>query len=181
MAVLIEGISVVVRADSLLGAFADNFDTFKQLIPNATLCADDELARVGFMSPKDVERFVSLLAQNGLAYIVNGEARDLVVVDQMRGPMVRCDWVEFGHVDLHGDTTKRVSVCRRKGSTLQTIVCPEGWQFEDSLSRSFGFVPTEHRDRSMKLLRHEDGLDVYLNEMTGEEVYVGRSQFETES
>jgi hypothetical protein len=180
MAVLVEGISVVIRADALLRAFADDWEAFKQVVPNATLCADGELARVGFMCPEDVEHFVSTLSQNGLAYLVNGEAKDLIVVDQMRGPLVRCDWIEFGHIDLDGDTRRRIAACRLCGSTLKALMKPDGWEFEGSLSQSFGFVPSQHRDRSLRFLRHEGGMDVYLNEATGEEVFVGRGQGKAE-
>jgi len=55
------------------------------------------------------------------------------------------------------------------------VVSPPGWAFESSLSRSFGFVPSEHADKSLTYLRHENGLDVYLNSVTGEEVYIGRT------
>ena len=55
MAVLIEAISVVVRADELLKKFPGGWDAFKSIVPNQTLCADNEIVRVGFMSPQDVE------------------------------------------------------------------------------------------------------------------------------
>ena len=52
---------------------------------------------------------------------------------------------------------------------------PDEWTFERSLSRSFGYAPEAHRDKSLRFLRHENGLDVYLNALTGTEVYVGRT------
>jgi hypothetical protein len=55
------------------------------------------------------------------------------------------------------------------------VVTPPGWVYEKSLSSSYGYVPTGHKDGGLKYLRHEDGLDVYLNTLTGAEVYVGRT------
>ena len=115
MAVLIEAISVVIRADALLAAYKDDWDAFKHTVPNRTMCADGELVRVGFMSPEDVEGYVRKLSEAGLIYLDHGAAKDLVVVDQMRGPLVPCEWIEFGHVNLDNDPSKRVAVCSLRG------------------------------------------------------------------
>lgn len=42
------------------------------------------------------------------------------------------------------------------------------------MSSTYAFVPSEHVEKGMKYLRNENGLDVYLNPITGEEMYVGR-------
>src|SRR5262245_3674984 len=136
MAVLIEAISVVIRADALLPAFGSDWECFKQTVPNGTLCADGELARVGFMTPEDAEHYVKKLEVKGLRYLENGQAKNIIVVDQLRGPTASCDWVEFGHISLDDDTRKRVAACRLKGSTSNRLVTPDGWQFETSLSCS---------------------------------------------
>ena len=68
-----------------------------------------------------------------------------------------------------------MATCRLVDSDLMEIVTPEGWEYENSLSSSYGFVPTEYADKGLKYLRHENGTDVYLNPVTGEEVYVGRT------
>jgi hypothetical protein len=175
MAVLVEAISVVIRADALLAAYNGDWDAFKRTIPNETMCADGELVRVGFMSPEDVEAYVAQLSDAGLTYLEDGVAKDLVVVDQMRGPLVKCEWIEFGHVNLDNDPLMCVAACRLKGSTDFVLFRPEGWTFADSLSKSFGFVHKEHMDKSLTFLRREKGLDFYRNEVTGKKVYIGRT------
>jgi hypothetical protein len=175
MAVLLEAISVVIRCNRLLAAFSNDWEAFTRIVPNRTLCADDELVRVGFMVPDDAKVFVNTLEQRGLSYLVDGIARDLVVVDQQRGPLARCDWLEFSHVDLAGDPKKRIAACRLSDSSQSMIFMPEGWVFEGSLSSSFGFMPNEHVEKSLIFSRHDDGLDVYRNRLTGKEVFVGRS------
>ena len=175
MAVLIEVISVVIRADRLLDVYPGGWDAFKNDVPNATMCADNELVRVGFMTPQDVEGYIEKLYGLGLTYLENGTAQDMVVIDQMRGPAVPCTWAEFGHINLDNDPKKRVAVCRLKGSSQMVLARPDGWEYEQSLSASYGYVPIEHVEKSLTFLRHEEGLDVYRNDMTGEEVYIARS------
>lgn len=103
MAVLIESISVVVRTEAIDQRYPGGWAAFAGAVPNQTLCADGELARIGFMVPKDVEAYVTALREHGIIYQEDGKARDLVVVDQMRGPLVSCDWIEFGHLNLDND------------------------------------------------------------------------------
>jgi len=174
MAVLIEGISVVIRAEVLLKKFPDGWDGFKKIVPNETLCADNEVVRIGFMMPQDVELFVKKLERNGLVFLKGGQAIDLAVVDQIRGPTSKCDWLEFGHVNI-GENGPKVAVCRLTGSKITEMVTPGDWEYEKSISSSFGFVPSEHADKGLKFLRHENGNDVYFNPLTGSEVYVGRT------
>ncbi|HQC09863.1 MAG TPA: hypothetical protein PK953_02995 [Smithellaceae bacterium] len=174
MAVLIEAISVVVKADSLLKSFNGNWEAFKEIVPNQTLCADNEIVRVGFMTPTDVESFINKLEKQGLVFIRNGDSVDICVVDQLKGPTVKCSWIEYGHISM-SNAGHRVAACRLVGSKLMQVVTPPGWVYEKSLSSSYGYVPTGHKDGGLKYLRHEDGLDVYLNTLTGAEVYVGRT------
>lgn len=97
---------------------------------------------------------------------------DLVVVDQMRGPMSRCDWLDFGKVSIAGN---QISAARLKGSGSNQLFTPDGWQFEGSMSQHYGFVPVGAEGKSLKFLRRENDIDVYLNMMTGEEVFIGRT------
>jgi hypothetical protein len=171
MPVLIEAISVVIRADVLRERYPGGWESLRSAAPNETLCADGELVRTGFMSPSEVEAFVNSLQKYDLIYQKGGKVRDLVVVDQTRGPLAACDWIEFGHVNFDNDPTKRVAACRKTGSPSKQVITPQGWTFECSLSSSFGFA----RQDTLKFLRREGGLDVYLNELTGREVFVGRT------
>jgi hypothetical protein len=68
-----------------------------------------------------------------------------------------------------------VSAVQIKGATEWQLFCPEGWKYEGSLSNHFGFVPTGGEQKSLRFLRREEGMDVYVNALTGKEVYVGRT------
>jgi hypothetical protein len=175
LAVLIEAISIVTRADSILSKFNGGWEAFESCVPNETMCADGEIARIGFMTPTDVESFVKKLERSGLIYLSDGEAIDIAVADQMRGLATPCKWLEFGRVNIGGNPGQRVGACRFAGGQCTEIVTPPGWAFERSLSHTYGFIPSEHLDKSMTFLRHENGLDIYLNTVTGQEMYVGRT------
>lgn len=184
MAVLVEAISVIVRRDAIAERFSGGWRQFLAIVPNSTLCSDDDLARVGFMSPTDVEAFVRRLEKGGLTFAYDGQAVDIAVVDQMRGPTMPAEWLEFARLSL-GERENRVAACwlfdepriaagihmPAKGMALAT---PDGWTYDGSLSANFKFVENEDMQEKLKFLRHENGTDVYLDRSTGKEVYVGR-------
>lgn len=69
---------------------------FENDAPNRTFCTDGDLATVSFMNPFDVGNFIEDMTKTGLRFLVDGEAQDMVVVDQHQGPCNRCDWIKFG-------------------------------------------------------------------------------------
>jgi len=152
-----------------------NWENFKSVVPNLTLCADNGIVCVEFMTPDDVELFINILIEHGLTFLHNDESVDIAVVDQNRGLTKTCYLIEFDHVNMN-NRSQRVAACRLTGSEVMQVVTPPDWVFEKSLSSSHGFVPTEYIDKGMKYLRLENGVDVYLNPLTGKEVYIGRTQ-----
>jgi hypothetical protein len=173
MAVLIEGISVLVRVSTISAKLPGGIDAFRQLVRNSTYCADGDLARVGFMTPTDTERFVKQLLQLGFVHLSNEGVADIVVVDQLQGPLSACSWVEFGHAFLDGKSG-RIAICRSPGGTDKTIALPDGWSFENSLSASHTFVPTEKTEESVEYKGRQKGLDVYADRKSGKELFAGR-------
>lgn len=175
MAVLVEAISVVVRADAILARFPDGWAGFKASVTNATLCADGEIARVGFMSPYDVQSFIGELERAGLRYIEASEALDIAVFDQQRGPMSRCKWAEFGRIDWRGDSTQKIAACRLIGSEIRQVVTPDGWSYEHSLSASFGFL-REGAKGTVEFLRREDGVDIVATPLSDNPLFIARTE-----
>ncbi len=175
MAVLIEAISVLIKRAAIDEKFPGGWEAFVEDVPNQTLCADSTLARVGFMSPVDVESYIKSLEKKRFVYLRDGKADDLVVVDQQRGFAATCNWAELRHGTLDGDSSKRVAGCQSTGGANDPLITPDGWKYDGSLSQTFAFVPTEHMDKSLKFLKHENGLDVYYNILTEKEVYIGRT------
>ncbi|HEY7300497.1 MAG TPA: hypothetical protein VH684_21585 [Xanthobacteraceae bacterium] len=173
MAILVEATSVVVRVEPIRDRFVGGWSAFLDQVPNRTFCSDNELARVGFMSPEDCKRYVVGIEKAGLCFLRDGKAQDVVVADQMRGFTALCDWAEFGRIKLRSGQT--VSAAQLKGTSSRQLFCPEDWKYEGSLSEQFGFVPTGQEHKSLTLLHREGGMEVYLNRLTGKEVYVGRA------
>jgi hypothetical protein len=125
VAVLVEAISVVIRRAKIASLYPGGWDSFVADCPNATLCADLDLARIGFMTPMDVEWFCQHLEARGLVFLRDGRAVDFAMVDQLRGPTTPCDWLEYGHLEIDGN---RVAACRMVGSTDKHVLMPDGWK-----------------------------------------------------
>ena len=118
VAVFIEFISVVICREAIDQRHPAGWDAFVKDVPNRTLCADGRLARVGFMSPADTKAYVDSLERKGLTYLRDGKAVDLVVVDELRGPMVHCDRIEYGQIALKPN--RRVTACQCAATTIHT-------------------------------------------------------------
>ncbi len=173
MAVLVEAISAIIRVQAIHERYAGGWASFVLSVPNQTLCSDNELARVGFMSPDDCKAFVDQLDSVGIAFLRNGQTRDVTVADQLRGFTVPCEWADFGRIELNPGQT--VSAAQLKSTGSRQVFCPEGWKYEGSLSQQFGFVPSGTEQKSLRFLRREQDLDVYLNILTSKEVSIGRT------
>jgi hypothetical protein len=183
VAVLVEGISVIVRRNAIETKLAGGWPRFVAEVPNATLCADDLLARVGFMSPADAKAFTDHLEQNGLCFLLEGRCQDIAVVDQLRGPTMPVDWLEYAQFPF-GQTGGKVAACwlfegprvaagiHLPGSRLE-LATPDGWRYDESLSADFTLVPTDQVQSRLRFLRNEGGVDVFLDSATGKEVYGG--------
>lgn len=175
MPVLIEAISVVVQVSAIHSRYPGGWDAFVAAAPNATLCADNEIARIGFMAPGDAKSFVNHLEQNGLVFLREGAAQDLAVVDQHRGLAVTCDWLDFGHIPLDEGMDRLVAACRLRGSSEPMLMHPTGWEYEGSLSQNSGFRSLNEVAAHLEYLGTEDGVDVYRDKNTGEKLYLGRT------
>jgi hypothetical protein len=152
MAVLVEGISVIVRKDRVEHSFENGWVGFLECIPNQTFCSDGQIARVGFLDPNATEQYIGLLQKRGLTFLVDGECEDIAVLDQQTGPTMPCKWLEFARIPF-GKDDGRIAICwlfegERLGpgmhmnSLKMDLHCPTGWVFEGSLSDSFRFKPS---------------------------------------
>lgn len=172
MAVLLEGISVIVIRARIDDAYPGGWTGFVADSPNQTLCADSEVARVGFMVPADVDWFLERLRRAGLVDVIDDCFVDCVVVDQILGPMRECPWLECATGEIPDGT---VTACWLLGSEPGTVEVPEGWTWKGSLSEKPHFAPADQVAHSFEFLRHEDGVDVFLDRLTGKVGYVGRT------
>ena len=182
MAVLAEAISVIVRRDAIDRVYPSGWAGFLDDVPNASLCTDGELARVGFLQPPEVKKFLDALSSRGLVVEAEDKFIDVAVVDQQRGPTLPCDWLEFGRFPI-GEEGGKAAMCwlfedpriaagyHMKGLEMD-LATPPGWEYEGSLSAEFTFISNEEMEERLTYLRTEDGSDVYLDAETGKEVFV---------
>ena len=178
MAVLIEATSVVIRRSSIDKKFPGGWDAFVQEVPNQTMCTDGKLVRVGFMTPDDVGQYVNSLESNGLIYLKNDEACDLVVADMLKGFPVKCDWAKYSKVPFGGDNSKIIRICQEVEDDDETIFFPDVWEFEGSISDkgSSAFIPNEEIEERLDFLKKaENGVNVYLDKKTGKEIFVSEN------
>lgn len=143
MTVLVEGISVIIKLEAVNRVFPDGWEGFREYLPNFTLCKDDKLARFCFLGQEEAMAFKDKLESLNFIYQGNEGAQDFVLIDQLYGPTTPCDWLECGHLVIDNDPQKKVAACRITGSADDTIVTPEGWLYEDSLTAQYGLTPSE--------------------------------------
>ena len=173
MPVLVEAISVIVRRDAIDRSYRNGWRGFVSEVPNQTLCMDTQIARVGFMSPIDVRGFMAAMEKRGLTTLnAAGAFQDFAVIDQGTGLTAPCDWVEHLHIQIG---TGVVSAARFKGSLENTLACPAGWTFENSLTADHQFHPGVEPGPDYEFLRVENGVDVYRHKESGREYYTGRT------
>lgn len=140
MAVLIEAISVVVRLSDVKDKVPGGWEQFVRESPADMLCADSNIARVGFLDLAEAQAFVTGLEAHGLAFLTDGKSADIAVVDQGTGPTTPVDWLEFGIVPFLDGA---VTIARMVGDTENMLMTPDGWKFERSLSRAAGLTPDD--------------------------------------
>jgi hypothetical protein len=179
MPVLIEAISVVIKRSAIEEKYPGGFAAFEREAPftgpEDMFCADAELARIGLMAPVDSQQFCERL--EALGFSSAREAVDVVVIDEVTGPTVPCDWVELVPWSVPGGT---VTACRLAGSTDDMLVVPQGWTYADSATNTCIYVPGRAWD-TLEYLRSEGSVDVVRDKLTGKVGGIGRPNWPDEA
>lgn len=171
MAVLIEAISVVIRLETIATKYLGGVEQYIDDCPNRTLCMDEEIIRVGFMTGHDTVDFIGSLESLGFKYNIDDENNEVAVVDQFDGIAMPCDWLEYLNLVIF-EGNVRVSICKRKGKPIGEVAFPFGWRYETSLSKRTLSVDSKNLEKRLIFLRSKGGVDFYLDAQTGEEVFV---------
>lgn len=172
MAVLVEGVSVIVKRASIDQRYPGGWNAFVKDAPNSTLCADSHIARLGFMSDRAALAYVLTLQEHGFLSPGGPEPSDIAICCQNRGLRDECSWAVFGTVEIT-DAGKKVKVVIAQfiGGENDPLITPDGWTFQGSLSASDNFSSQMHSDKRFRFLRTENGLDVYFDTARNKEVY----------
>ena len=96
MSVLAKAISVVVSKAAVDRGYPGGLAALRREAPAETFCTDGILVRAGFDRLSEARGFIGHLSWRGLRPESGGLAADCVVVDEVRGPLSRCLWLEFG-------------------------------------------------------------------------------------
>jgi len=131
MAVLVEGISVIVRRWDVSRRYPRGLRGYRALCANGTLCTDGQLVRVGFISPDAALAFVAGLQEVGFVGVSDGMSIDSCLVDQRQGMVYRASWLEIFRFPYQGGS---LTLAALAGDNSATVAVPKGWRFEDSLS-----------------------------------------------
>lgn len=156
MAVLVEGLSIVVLRDAIDSRYVGGWSRFLADVPAVSWCADDSLVSTSFAVPTDVKSWASILQVRGLRFLDGTTAVDFVVVHQLHGPTSPCEWLRFGAVRT-ASHVDRLSACHHVDSTSRVVVIPAAWRYEQSLSRQVGEAQPLRPLESFEHLRHHDG------------------------
>ena len=165
MAVIIEAFTVIVRNSTLEEKYPGGREALAADCLNRTYCDDGNLSRVAFMHSADVQAFLEDLARMGLVPVADDCVIDVAVVSAEQGLQAgTCDWLLFA-------TFKGVPIAWENGKSPSPLVGPPGYEF----GRKTQYVSAEEARDRLVYLRTENGVDVYLDKTTGQEMYSGRA------
>ncbi len=133
MPVLIEGVCVLVRLQSVTNRYRGGADAFLRSAVFVSACADEHLVRLGFLTTHDAFACAKDLEHHGIC----PESSDLALVDQQDGFLTPCNWAELGNVGWDGDRSHIVVGCRLVGDSSLRMAVPEDWHFNGSLSQQY--------------------------------------------
>ena len=169
MAVLVEGISVVVRISSIQQKFAGGGASFRKLIPHQQFCMDGQLASVNFMAGNDVRAFADELERHGLT-VFDGQAFvDVAVVDMHKDVLAPAPWLE----SVTTGTGVRFVYLADQG--IGEVVVPDGWQEERSLYAVGTYVSEEDMQAQVEVVGQSGGVQEVRLKGRDQPQYVGRT------
>ena len=131
MAVLIEGLSVIVRRWDVNRRFPGGLRSYRALCTNGTFCTDGQLVRVGFLSTDAALIFMAGLQDVGFVGVSDGMSIDSCLVDQRHGMAYRATWLEVFRFPYQGGS---LTLAALAGDDSPRVAVPKGWQFEGSPS-----------------------------------------------
>ena len=160
MSILVEAITVVFMNATADRHIKGGVNAVKTIAPNSTFRTDGLISAISFMEPQSTGNFVDTLLNVGMEFVENETAKDIAVIDQHRGPTAQCDWIGFDK------TEEGFSIAWLVGHPQGVMAVYDNWEPNNDLSFREG-----HIEETMKFLREENGLDVYLDLETGQEYF----------
>jgi hypothetical protein len=164
VSIVITALSVVVPVKTLDALWPGGEPANRAAVPNRTYRCDGHLTAVAFMTTSDLGAWVEgPIQKHGLTYVRGDQDVDLVVVDQMQGPVIRYDWLEF----RPGSTW---SEARFAGAPEVPLAGPPGWS-PDAPGVTFN-SPAEIAEH-FEFIELRDRQAVFRDDRTGKLLYMG--------
>ncbi|MDD9947043.1 MAG: hypothetical protein OXU20_38730 [Myxococcales bacterium] len=146
MAVLIEGVCLLLRCDAVERHYPGGVPALAAACTAEAVCADDDLMSLTFDDFDAAEEYLAELEQYGLRHLVDGMAGDAVLADPHIGPVSPCAWAEYSQAVVSADPQQRVAVCTMPGSEVATLCVPVGWRIAGSRSESLALADDDDDD-----------------------------------
>lgn len=125
MSVLVEAYTVIIQRSRLLRIHSSAVEQFFRNAPNRTARADQSLVGISFMHPEDVRIYIRTLEQEaGLRHIEDGRCIDIAVLDQARGLLAPCHWLDVDADD------RGVAFCWLKNTTPGELATYNSWRWD---------------------------------------------------
>lgn len=173
MPVLIEGISAVVKVDSIINKLQGGESAFYELVRmGVSYAADGHVACVTFMTPQSVKAFVEALESKGLTFKESEKAVDIAVVDQNEGLTTICDWGATGTMNWDKIEGQQVLVFVANGDIKGQVFAPKGWKFQGSLTQKAKFISNADDISNLVLVETDGKTDILMDRTTGKKYVV---------
>lgn len=168
MAVLIEGISVVVYVKFLVSRIGDDWKKYFTRFEigdedyheeEGLYFTDGILACFRFYHPDDVSQFVKRLESFGILYRHDNSSIGLTIVDQKLGATTKTKHLiecENKFIDIDGKDVS-LMICRSAKYIpvgKEVIEYPSNWSYSNSLSKCYNLKPTTHFTKELSW-KHE--------------------------
>lgn len=160
MAVIVEKLNVIIRVDAIERIMPGGLDAFHDRYFAPSAISDGELFRYGVSEPGQAAAICDSLTDMSFKHQDSGRCVDFSVVDQIRGPTLQSDWLEFGR-GLIG--TAYVSMCRLRGSKSDQVITPASWSYTGSSSDMLRLIDEKEVTPGMTLLGDQNGYTVYAD------------------
>jgi hypothetical protein len=134
MAVLVEGICLLLRCDSVERLYPGGVASLAAACPAEAVCADDDLMALTFDDSDAAEDYLAELEQFGFRHLRHDMAVDAVLADPFVGPVSPCGWAEYGQATVESNADMRVATCAMPGTDTDQLCVPKGWRFKGSRS-----------------------------------------------
>ncbi|HET8935015.1 MAG TPA: hypothetical protein VFN67_16315 [Polyangiales bacterium] len=146
MAVLIEGVCLLLRCDAVERLYPGGVKALASSCTAEAVCADEELMSLTFDDSDAAEDYLAELEQYGFRHLVHDLAIDAVLADPHLGPISPCGWADYGQVTIESDPNKRVAVCSMPGAEVSDLCVPRGWRFKGSRSEALALAQDDDDD-----------------------------------